>query len=192
MRFRLAIATVLLVFGTSSPLVAQVNPHIRSLDHRLARTISEGVLRSPTFARIVDGLERSDVIVYIGFDQQILTSFGGRTTVMTAHGKWRYLRIAICPRLSDFQRTAMVAHELHHALEIGSSSEVHDMNSLRRLYRSIGVPSRCHSECYETTGAVKAAQDVERELRQWSRSIALSTTVARPSHDRAGFVASTE
>ena len=191
MRFRLVLVVALLVSGFSSLLTAQANPHIRSLDDLLAKTIREGVVRSPTFARIVDGLERSHVVVYVGFDQ-FLTSIGGRTTFMTAIGKWRYLRIEICPRLTGSQRIAMVAHELHHALEIGSSPEVQDLDSLGHLYRAIGVPVGCHSECYETTGAAEAARNVERELRQWSRSLDSPPAVAHPSHGRGGFVASKE
>jgi hypothetical protein len=133
----------------------------------MTQTISDGVARSPTFARIVDELERSNVIVLIGFNAQLLPSVGGRTTFITSSGKWRYLRIGIRARMSDFQRITMVAHELHHALEIGSRPEVRDRRSLEDLYKAIGVPLLCASECFETGSAIEAANDVGRELRQW-------------------------
>jgi hypothetical protein len=166
MRFR-PVTIVLVCFAASPVLAAPPTRHIRSLDAAMTKTISDGVARSPTFARIVDGLERSTVIVFIGFNAELPPSAGGRTTFMTSSGKWRYLRIVIRARLSEFQRITMVAHELHHALEIGSRPEVHDRRSLEDLYKAIGVPLLCASECFETGSAIEAANDVARELQHW-------------------------
>ena len=193
MRFRLVVVLLSCVFLSSTVLAAEPNPHIRILDHALAKTVSDGIARSPTFARIVDGLDRSNVVVYIGFSKVLPPSLGGRTTFMTATGKWRYLRIVICTHLSEVQRIAMVAHELHHALEIGSSPEVRDLHSLADLYKAIGVPAACQTQCYETASAIDAADDVDRELRRWPGvRTATPPAVAHPSHSRGAFVATKE
>jgi hypothetical protein len=128
------------------------------------------VARSQTFASIVDGLEQSNVIVWIGFNAQLLPSVGGRTTFMTSSGKWRYLRVVIRARLSEFQRITMVAHELHHALEIGSRPEVRDRRSLEDLYKAIGVPLLCASECFETGSAIEAANAASPTPGSWTAS----------------------
>src|SRR5262245_47332231 len=156
MRFR-SVTIMLLCFVASPVLATPPTGHIRSLDAAMTKTISDGVARSPTFARIVEGLERSNVIVLIGFNVQLVPSVGGRTTFMTSSGTWRYLRIVIRTRLSEFQRITMVAHELHHALEIGSRPEVRDRRSLEDLYKTTGVPLLCASECFETASAIEAA-----------------------------------
>jgi hypothetical protein len=165
MRFR-SVAIMFLCFVASPVLATPSTSHIRCLDASLTKTISDGVAGSPTFARMVDGLERSNVVVFVGFSAQLLAGTGGLTTFMTSTGDWRYLRIVILTRLSEFQRITMLAHELHHALEIGSRPEVHDRRSLETLYEAIGVPLLCASECFETASAIEAANDVDRELRR--------------------------
>jgi hypothetical protein len=191
MRFRSVV--LLAVLFVASPLfAAPADPHIRILDPELTKTIRDGVARSQTFARIVDGLEESNVVVYVGFNVQLPPGMGGRTTFLTSAGKWRYLQIAICSRLSEFQRIAMVAHELHHALEISSNPEVHDRRSLRLLYEVIGDPAPCPSECFETASAIDAAKEVDRELR---RSVSRRTApagVAHSSQNRGEVVATEE
>ena len=168
MRFR-AVTIMLLCLVASPVLATPPTGHIRSLDAAMAKTIGAGVAGSPTFARIVDGLERSNVIVLIGFTAHLPPSVGGRTAFMTSSGGWRFLRIVIRSRLSEFQRITMVAHELHHALEIASSPEVENRRSLEDLYKAIGVSLLCASECFETASAIEAANDVGRELRRSSR-----------------------
>jgi len=192
MRFRLVTALLSCLFLSSTVLAAEPNPHIRILDQALAKTVSDGIARSSTFARIVDGLDRSNVVVYIGFSKLLPPSLGGRTTFITATGKWRYLRIAICTHLSEVQRIAMVAHELHHALEIGSSPEVVDLHTLADLYKAIGTREPCQTQCYETASAIDAANDVDREVRRWSARPEAAPAVAHPSHSRGPFVATKE
>src|SRR5262245_61278887 len=191
MRFR-SVTITLLCFVASPVLATPPTGHIRSLDASMAKTISDGVAGSPTLARIVDGLERSNVIVLIGFDAHLPPSVGGRTTFITSSGEWRFLRIVIRSRLSEFQRITMVAHELHHALEIGSSPEVENRRSLEDLYKMIGRPLLCASECFETASAIEAANDVGRELRRSARGHSSLPGVAHSSHDRGDFVAAEE
>jgi hypothetical protein len=191
MRFRSV--TLVLLWFVSPPVFAEPSSrHIRTLDAALTKTIREGVAHSQTFARIVNGLEQSNVVVYVGFNPQLQPSLGGRTTLLTSSGKWRYLRIAICTHLSEFQRIAMVAHELQHALEIGSRPEVRDLRSLRALYRTIGEPRVCPSECFETASAIEAANNVDRELRRSATRHDASASVAHSSQDRGDFVAGEE
>jgi len=191
MRFR-SVALVAILLAAPPVVAAPADPHIRTLDPHLTKTIRDGVAGSRTFARIVDGLEGSNVVVYVGFNAQLPASLGGRTTLMTSTGKWRYLRIVICPRLSDFQRIVMLAHELHHALEISSSPEVRDRRSLRALYQVIGEPALCPSECFETASAIDAENDVGRELRHSVNKRYVPPGVAHSSHDRGDIVATEE
>ena len=191
MRFRI-VAAVLLWLVAPPVFAAPSNSHIRSLDAALTKTISEGVARSRTFADIVNSLEQANVVVYLGFNPQLRPGLGGRTSFLTSSGKWRYLRIVICPRLSDFQRIVMLAHELHHALEISSSPEVRDRRSLRALYQVIGEPALCPSECFETASAIDAENDVGRELRHSVNKRYVPPGVAHSSHDRGDIVATEE
>jgi hypothetical protein len=191
MRFR-PVALFASLFVARPALAVPSDSHIRSLDPTLTKTITEGVARSHTFARIVNSLEQSNVVVYVGFNAQLPPGLGGRTTFLTSSGTWRYLKIAIGPRLSEFQRIAMVAHELHHALEISSSPEVHDRQSLRALYRAIGEPALCRSECFETASAIDAANDVDRELRRSASTRSAPAGFAHSSQDRGDVVAAEE
>ena len=87
----------------------------------------------------------------------------------------------------------MVAHELHHALEIAGAPEVVDARSMARFYRTIGTSSSCGSRCYETSRAVWTERQVGRDLQRWARSRdATNKSVAGLSRGRGAVVASEE
>jgi hypothetical protein len=71
------------------------DPHLRSDEPALVAAIASAADRSPTFHRLVERLNRSDVVVYLTFDGRPAWDLAGRTTFVSAAGGRRSLRIAI-------------------------------------------------------------------------------------------------
>ena len=112
---------------------------LRSIDATAARLITEGIDRSPTFAALVDRLERSDVIAYVETESCRDKPWAGRLRFVTAAGGRRFLRIGVCAELRRTIQIAMLAHELQHAVEI-AGSDAYEVEAVRALYERIGVP----------------------------------------------------
>ncbi|HEX4915220.1 MAG TPA: hypothetical protein VFV51_14745, partial [Vicinamibacterales bacterium] len=75
---------------------------------------------------------------------------------------------------------ATLAHELHHALEVGGDESVIDQRSLAGLYKRIGRPSVSNViSGYETAAAQETGFQVRREL-------AAATAAAAAAAARAG------
>jgi hypothetical protein len=85
------------------------------------------------------------------------------TRLVAATDSARYLRVVIGAMTHPADRGALLAHELQHALEIGSAREVRDVSTQRRLNERIGEdrPARF---AFETAAARDEAQRVQREM----------------------------
>jgi hypothetical protein len=126
----------------SGPLPAEDSPaavssHVRALDHHARQLLERAVSRSPTVARIVGELERTDVLVWV----EMCPPLSGRTGELLLVGtslKWRYVRIRINRQNLSDELIACLGHELQHALEIASAPRVRDQIALRQLYERIG------------------------------------------------------
>jgi hypothetical protein len=141
------------------------DPHLRSDEPALVAAIASAADRSPTFHRLVERLNRSDVVVYLTFDGRPAWDLAGRTTFVSAAGGRRYLRIAIDRRYLGCQRLGILGHELRHAVEIADAASVTDNASLASLYRQIGFRSaQDREDRFDSAAAIDAGQQVEREV----------------------------
>ena len=119
-------------------LVAAVMPHVRPMDAMAQAAFDRGRTRSRTFARLVQELERSRVIVYVETSLRMRAAVGGQFFFVAkgADGS-RYLRIRLNARAGAIDLTARLGHELQHATEV-SREAVSDKAGMARLYRVIG------------------------------------------------------
>ena len=136
---------------------------IRSHHNRIRSAIDEASHRSRTFRQLVEQLTSSDLIVYVEAGRCPGAPVLSCTTLTSAGGSSRYLRITIDTAHSRQLISRQIAHELQHAVEIGQCREVVDPESLRQLYRRIGHQSAT-ADVYETATAIHVADAVAREL----------------------------
>jgi hypothetical protein len=132
--------------------------HVRSSESKINSVIDAGLVRSPTFRRLVDALDRSDVIVYVDLKltRQALGAYVAHNIVVA--GGVRYLRITIDAQGAERRIIAVLAHELQHAVEVAGDQTVRDSESADRLFERLAIKFGCGgTECVET----QAAKDVE-------------------------------
>jgi hypothetical protein len=132
----------------------------RPVDPIAAETLDRALHRSPLVRSLVARLEQSNVIVHIQSSRQLPTGINGTTRFVVSRGGYRYLRIAIAADLPKPARTAILGHELQHAVEI-ASSVAHDVESMRRLFEQQGEQS---GEFFDTRAAVQVERNVRREV----------------------------
>jgi hypothetical protein len=138
--------------------------HVRALCPRLARVLELGLFRSPTFARLVADLDRTDVIVQIVASQNLRPSLAGRIVLVPNPRAVRYLRVQIRAEGRDEDLAALIAHELRHALEIAAATWVRDDDGLIELYRKIGESLDSDRHQYDTADARDTGRQVRREI----------------------------
>ena len=149
----------LLAAGPDRPPVASaVTDRVRAESPELRTLIDTTAARSPTVRQLMARLGCTDAIVYVEIvsSPQIPT---GRTLLVATAGGARFLRIGINVGLSDTDRSALLGHELQHAIEIAEHGEVRDTAAVRRLFERIGRARG--GDRYET----EAARDVEWAVR---------------------------
>jgi hypothetical protein len=140
-------------------------PRVRAQDGRIAKFINDGVKRSPTLRALVDRIEASNVIVYVGAKPLMKTYLSGTLSFVTTAGSFRYVRAAINADLLPDQMIATLAHEFQHVVEVIDAPSVVDDDSLVKLYRRIGVASSERQQTkWETTAAQAMGAQVRREL----------------------------
>jgi len=155
----------LLVVASSA--LASADPRaftrVRSTERPMIELLQAGAARSPTFRRLVETLEQSDVIVYVERSRKV---DGGYLRFATVAGHSRWVQVLVNPDRPINQILAMIGHELQHAVEISEASSVVDETTMAGLYLQIGVKScrRDARACYETRDAQAAGGDVFREL----------------------------
>lgn len=141
------------------------HPHIRSDETELLDSLAQGARVSPTLNRLVDRLERSDVVVYLMFDRTLPRDTAGRISFITTIAGRRYLRISIDRRQTGCQRIAILGHELQHAAEIADEPWVTDHEGVAALYRGIGFRSNDrHDHRFDSRLAIDTGRQVLREV----------------------------
>jgi hypothetical protein len=138
---------------------------VRAAHPRFDSLIAEGVRRSETFARLVAALNDTDVIVYIAQGRGLPAGVEGRIQLVPIVHFQRYLRIEVRTDLPQDQVIAIIAHELRHALEIGTAPEVRDDAAVKRLYQRIGI-SADGGHAFDTIAAQRTGRQVQWELRE--------------------------
>jgi hypothetical protein len=119
-------------------LLAMESRRIRSSERRVNALLEEGVRRSPSFADLVARIHRTNVIVYIETTHQLGSETVGRIQLQAVAGGQRYLRMQVRALMQGDFVIAVIAHELHHALEVAADSTVIDDATLTALYQRIG------------------------------------------------------
>jgi hypothetical protein len=155
--------------AASADIDARELDNVRTMPPVLAATLVEGARVSPTLRALLDELALSDVIVHIvGAPVHQSRRLAGTMRFVDTVGGRRYLRVTVDERLPHDVRTAILAHELQHAVEVARAAWVVDVRSFGLLYRHIGTPScACDgSACYETIDAQRTEARVLREMRR--------------------------
>lgn len=105
---------------------------------------------------ILDGLEQSNVIVYVTCEQFRTVTIEGRTLWVVARAGARYLRVRIDCQVPVQRLVRILAHELEHAGEVAGVTGVIDDSGFARLFPTIGFrtcdPSDAIRDCRSRTG----------------------------------------
>jgi hypothetical protein len=155
----LSILSLLLVFPVVAIGGISLTP--RPLDPVAAETFAHAVARSAVVRSLVARLEASNVLVHITSSRVMPGGIGGMTRFVTTRGGYRYLRITLGSDLTLAVRSAILGHELQHAVEIADSPAA-DADGMRDLFEREGHHSRGF---FETDAAIEIERLVGRELR---------------------------
>lgn len=163
--------SLMLATGLTSALLAPADTgdaitlhRLRSMDATIRAAIDEGCRRSPTFAALVDHLERSSFIVHV---EQVATLRDGMRGALLHGGAGpQYLRVLLKRGMSLEHRVVVLAHELQHAREVVAAGIVADAVEMDALFRRIGDgPAGGKRQRYETAAALRVADTVVADLR---------------------------
>jgi hypothetical protein len=167
-RLRFSPLVLLLCALCSTSVAANAFTKVRTVSAEAVRLLQQGMTRSATVRDLTARLEESDLIVYIEVRRQMSDDLDGGTQLVANVKGYRYVRIwlnvQLCERAAGI---AMLAHELHHAVEISRTREIIDSPSLRAFYAQAGFRT-CRGktiECFETMDARRVFGVVMNELR---------------------------
>jgi hypothetical protein len=164
--------SLMLVAGLTSGLQAPTDEggvltlrRLRSIDASIRATFDEGCRRSPTFAALVNDLERSGFVVYV--EQVLALRDGMRGALLHGGVGPQYLRVLLKRGMSLDRRVVVLAHELQHAREVVEAGIVGDAVEMDGLFRRIGDERSPGGERqrYETAAALRVADAVAADLR---------------------------
>jgi hypothetical protein len=147
------------VVGITPPIVKK-SPRVRPMSQAAREVVDDAARRSPTIARFLEIIERSDTIVYIDLDFTLRSE--GATTLIASNDLCRFIRVSIGKMLTTYRRIEMLGHELQHAVEIIQAPQVRDSTGVRQLFSRIGWLLTDLS--FESAGAIGAERQVRREL----------------------------
>lgn len=136
--------------------------HIRTASAHVRKLIAKTAGQSPTFATLLEEIDRTNVGVYIELVTQLPAPLRGRLHFMSASGAYRYVRVQVRANLPSHDMAASLAHELWHALEIGHDHTVRCEHTLHQLYERIG--DERSERRFETTAAISAGRQVRAEV----------------------------
>src|SRR5688572_13014413 len=160
--------------AASGPLSAAV-PNVRARDSAAALMLRFGSAKSARFRELVQTLEQSNVIVYVEVRQDAEYPVGGGLTFIGETHGVRWVRATVDSGTMNYARTcqdivrltAILGHELQHALEASQAESLRDEAECGRYFRSIGVDEGPH--VLDTIAARRAGARVADELRGMAR-----------------------
>ena len=137
------------------------SPRVRPEDAAIRALIDRGIERSATFRDLITGLDNADVIVYVRFSR---CSQRVPACLFWASADTDARRLLI--KIDRFGGspdglTALLAHELQHANEVASDSEITDLASFQNSFASRGWK---HRDGFETEQAQNITRRVASEL----------------------------
>jgi hypothetical protein len=155
--------------GPDGPAASLASSRVRPLDAVARALVRDGAAASPTMARLLERIERSDLVVYVktGFVEG-----PGRLDFACAKPGIRYLRITVNVPDVEPRLMASLAHELQHAVEVAAAPEVRDGASLAGYYRRHG--QRIFGNEYCTREAQRTTQRVLWEIAAAEMTSSLS------------------
>jgi hypothetical protein len=143
------------------PPVVVPTARMRPLSNVARWIVDEAVRRSPTVEGLIEELSRYNVIVYVELRMGFMAERGA-TSIISAPGEWRILRVVLSDRLDPAGRILTLGHELHHVLEIAREAQVRDEASFRELFGRIGYS--LGQRAFETDGAIDIEQRIRADL----------------------------
>ena len=158
------LSAILLATLVTAPAVAH-DPgfeHIRTSSRHVHRMVADVATKSPTFAALLEQLDRTNVAVYLQFVADLPRPRHGQLHFISAAEGVRYVRVQIRAGLPLDQLAAILAHELRHALEVGEHPEVVCDETMEDLYHRIGL--RQSEKQFETRDAQSTGKKVREEL----------------------------
>ena len=137
------------------------SPAVRAESDGVRALIAGGMQRSETFRELSARLDTSDVVVYVRFSP---CSRGVPACLVWASAGAGARRLLI--KVDRFGRTAdeltaLLAHELQHANEVATASEITDVASFQASFASRGWK---HLAGFETGEATRITKQVAAEL----------------------------
>jgi hypothetical protein len=142
--------------------VGSPESRIRCLDREARKIVERGVASSPTLARLVAELEKSDLIVGVQLCPLSKTLLG-EARIVTATADVRHIRSRIkVPNATD-ALISVLGHEFQHALELASARDVRTAEAQAFFYRRIGY-ERHSGGFFETQAALDAGRAVAAEI----------------------------
>jgi hypothetical protein len=141
---------------------------LRALSKEANALLREGLRLSPTFAGMVNRIERSDLIVYVQFGS-LRPGVEGATQLVGSSAGTRYVLVTIRPMATVIDLLGRLGHELQHVTEIAEARDVHDDAGMSVLFRRIGWSAG--SGRWETDAAILHGRRVLREAFAWRRNV---------------------
>jgi len=142
------------------------SPRVRTTNGAIASLLTEASTRSSTFRELVSTIEQTDGIVYVEPGQ---CRHGVRACLslsVTRAGGFRILRVLVNLATDAIELMATIGHELRHALEILTEPTVRSTQDAWLYYAREAPTNR---EVFETSAAIRAGLEVERELNHSRR-----------------------
>ena len=137
----------------------------------LRPVVADAAAHSETFRRLVDEIQRSNVIVYVTCEHFRSATLRGRTRLLSGSHDVRYVRVDVDCMQTTIDVITIVGHELRHVAEIAAAAVV-DQRSFLALYKTLGF-STCSvlpAAQFETMEAERAGERVRREYAERSRA----------------------
>ena len=127
---------------------------LRPQGDRVPHWLREARRRSPTVQRLVERIERSDVIVYLDISRSLAPNVAACLTWMAATNSRRIVRASFRMNLGTNDAIAMMAHELQHVVEVIDHPEVRSTETLLDLYTRIGHATGTDGLRWDTADAI--------------------------------------
>lgn len=128
--------------------------HLRPQGSRVEGWLRDARRRSPTIRRLLERIERSEVIVYLDISRALPPDVSACLTWMAATASGRILRVSFKQDLGTTEAMALLGHELQHVVEVIEHPEVRSPEALLDLYTRIGHPSAGTGQRWDTADAI--------------------------------------
>jgi hypothetical protein len=165
---RATVLLVLLATGFAVTAVAADPPHLRIVDRRLKEQVDRAAQQSETLRELIARIESASALVFVQCDPSLKAALSAHLGLVTRVDQLRFVHIAVRCTLPESQLIPILAHEFHHALEIGERPEIVDTDSMELFYESVGFESGRDGShrAFETEAARAVQRQVADELRR--------------------------